>query len=116
MTEKKIKIVGICGSHRHEQNTWYALKSCLEGIKTLGIPVETELIDLSRMKIEDCRGCHVCFTKAGEGSFCPVIHTPVYDFDSIGAYFGGHTWLDDERIAGFSLEVIWSRLSQGIVS
>ena len=32
-------------------------------------------------------------------------NTPVYDFDSIGAYFGGHTWLDDERIAGFSLGV-----------
>ncbi len=29
--------------------------------------------------------------------------TPVYDFDSLGAYFGGHTWLDDERIAGFSV-------------
>lgn len=79
-TKEKIKIVGICGSHRHEQNTWYALNSCLEGIKTLGIPVETELIDLSRMKIEDCKGCHVCFTKAGGDSFCPVIHD---DMDQI---------------------------------
>ena len=42
MADNKIKIVGICGSHRHEQNTWYALKSSLEQIKTLGIPVETE--------------------------------------------------------------------------
>ena len=41
MADNKIRIVGICGSHRHEQNTWYALKSCLEQIKTLGIPVET---------------------------------------------------------------------------
>lgn len=32
-------------------------------------------------------------------------NTPVYDFDSIGAYLGGHTWLDDERIAGFSFGV-----------
>ena len=74
MADNKIKIVGICGSHRHEQNTWYALKSCLEQIKTLGIPVETELIDISRMRIEDCKGCHACFTRAGNGSFCPVIH------------------------------------------
>ena len=56
MIEGKIRIVGICGSHRHEQNTYYALRSCLEGMKTLGIPVETTLIDLSRMKIEDCKG------------------------------------------------------------
>ena len=74
MADNKIKIVGICGSHRHEQNTWYALKSCLEQIKTLGILVETELIDINRMRIEDCKGCHACFTRAGNGSFCPVIH------------------------------------------
>ena len=79
MTEG-IKMVGICGSHRHEQNTDYALKSCLDGISTLGIPVETTLIDLSRKNIGDCRGCHVCFTKAGEGTFCPVIHD---DMDEI---------------------------------
>lgn len=30
---------------------------------------------------------------------------PVYDFDSLGAYLGGHTWIDDERIAGFSLGI-----------
>ena len=30
---------------------------------------------------------------------------PVYDFNSIGVYAGGHTWLDDERIAGFSVGV-----------
>ena len=78
MIEGKIRIVGICGSHRHEQNTYYALRSCLEGMKTLGIPVETTLIDLSRMKIEDCKGCHACFTKAGV--FCPVIHD---DMDKI---------------------------------
>lgn len=80
MIEGKIRIVGICGSHRHEQNTYYALRSCLEGMKTLGIPVETTLIDLSRMKIEDCKGCHACFTKAGGGVFCPVIHD---DMDKI---------------------------------
>ena len=28
---------------------------------------------------------------------------PVYDFDNLGAYLGGHSWLDDERIAGFSV-------------
>lgn len=31
--------------------------------------------------------------------------TPVYDFNSVGAYAGAHTWLDDERAAGFALGV-----------
>lgn len=30
-------------------------------------------------------------------------NVPVYDFDSLGVYAGGHTWLDDERMAGFTL-------------
>ena len=29
--------------------------------------------------------------------------SPVYDFNSVGIYAGAHTWLDDERIAGFSI-------------
>ena len=77
---KSIKILGICGSHRTEQNSYYALRRCLEGISTLGIPVETELVDISRMKIEDCKGCHVCFLRSGQGSFCPVIHD---DMDAV---------------------------------
>lgn len=28
---------------------------------------------------------------------------PVYDFNAIGVFAGGHTWIDDERMAGFSL-------------
>lgn len=32
-------------------------------------------------------------------------NTPVYDFDTFGVYAGGHTWLDDERIAGASFGV-----------
>lgn len=31
--------------------------------------------------------------------------SPVYDFNSIGAYAGAHTWLDDERLAGFAFGV-----------
>ncbi|GHU63788.1 hypothetical protein AGMMS49983_08040 [Clostridia bacterium] len=80
MTDGAVKILGICGSHRKEQNTYYALKKCLEGLGSLNIPVETEIVDLSRMKIEDCKGCHVCFLRAGGDSYCPVIHD---DMDSI---------------------------------
>lgn len=29
-------------------------------------------------------------------------NSPVYDFNSVGVYAGAHTWLDDERLAGFS--------------
>ena len=31
--------------------------------------------------------------------------TPVYDFNSVGAYAGAHTWLDDERMAGLAFGV-----------
>ncbi len=30
-------------------------------------------------------------------------NSPVYDFNSVGIYAGAHTWLDDERLAGFAL-------------
>lgn len=80
MIERNIKILGICGSHRKEMNSWYALKRCLEGIQTLGIPVETEIITLQEKKIGDCKGCHLCFTKAKKGAVCPAVHD---DMDEI---------------------------------
>lgn len=79
MAERKLKILGICGSHRKEMNTWYALNQCLEGIQTLGIPVETEIITLQDKKIGDCKGCHLCFTKAKQGAVCPAIHDDMDD-------------------------------------
>lgn len=30
---------------------------------------------------------------------------PVYDFDSVGVFAGGYSWIDDERIAGASLGI-----------
>ncbi len=74
MGEKTIKILGICGSHRTEKNTFYALSKCMEGISALGIEAETEIVDLSRMKIEECKGCHVCFLRSSGTSPCPVIN------------------------------------------
>ncbi len=106
--EKKVKIVGICGSHRREQNTYYALRRSLEGISTLGIPVETEIIDVSKMHIEDCKGCHVCFLRAGSGSFCPVIHDDmetVYqkliEADGIVAASPVHWWSATSKMRRF---------------
>lgn len=80
MEKRFVKILGICGSHRKEQNTYYALSKCMEGLHALDISVETEIIDLSRMRIEDCKGCHVCFLRAEESSLCPVIHD---DMDNV---------------------------------
>ena len=108
MDKKSIKILGICGSHRKEQNTYYALSKCMEGISALGIPVETEIIDLSRMKIEDCKGCHVCFLRAGGSSFCPVINddmNSVYpklvEADGIIAASPVHWWSNTSKMRRF---------------
>lgn len=108
MKDKSIKILGICGSHRNEQNTYYALSKCMEGISALGIPVETEIINLSRMKIEDCKGCHVCFLRAGGTSFCPVINddmNSVYpkllEADGIIAASPVHWWSSTAKMRRF---------------
>jgi len=71
--KETIKILGICGAQRKGQNTHYALSRCMAGISALGIPVETEMISLPDLRIEDCRGCHLCFMQSGKSVFCPVI-------------------------------------------
>jgi len=108
MQKDKIKIVGICASHRTEKNTFYALTKCMEGIRTLGIDVETEIIDLSKKHIEDCKGCHVCFLRAGEGVFCPVINDDMNDIypklieaDGIIAASPVHWWSSTAKMRRF---------------
>lgn len=108
MTKAPIKIVGICASHRKEKNTYYALSKCLEGIKKLGIEVETELIDLSTKKIEDCKGCHACFLRAGDGIFCPVINDDMNEIypklleaDGIIAASPVHWWSSTAKMRRF---------------
>lgn len=73
MGDEAVRILGICGSHRKEKNTWYALRACMDGIGALGLKVETEIISLAGLHIEDCKGCHACFMPSPGGEFCPVI-------------------------------------------
>jgi multimeric flavodoxin WrbA len=80
MSGLPVKILGICGSHRKEKNTYYALKRGMDALSRLGIPVETEIISLADMRIEDCLGCHLCFTKAWGDRFCPSIRD---DMDNV---------------------------------
>lgn len=108
MADKALKILGICGSHRREKNTYFALRKCLDGIGALDIPVETEIVDLSRLRIEDCKGCHVCFLQARGASFCPVIHddmSSIYrkliEADGIIAASPVHWWSSTAKMRRF---------------
>ncbi len=51
-----MKILGICGSHRKQENTFKALKEALRASKA-----NTEIIQISDMDLEPCRACYdVC--------------------------------------------------------
>jgi multimeric flavodoxin WrbA len=80
MSDLPVKILGICGSHRKEKNTHYALGRGMAALSRLGIPVEGEIISLADMRIEDCLGCHLCFTRAWGDRFCPAIRD---DMDTV---------------------------------
>ena len=51
-----MKILGICGSHRKEENTFKILKEALKASKA-----DTEIIQISDVFLEPCRACYdVC--------------------------------------------------------
>ncbi|MCL0058670.1 flavodoxin family protein [Dehalococcoidia bacterium] len=53
-----MKVLAICGSPRIKGNTSSLLKSMVEHLNAEG--VDTQLLMLSDLKIEDCNGCLVC--------------------------------------------------------
>ncbi|TKJ17524.1 hypothetical protein CEE44_03235 [Candidatus Woesearchaeota archaeon B3_Woes] len=61
-----MNILGICGSPR-KGNTEFMLNSVLDFAKERG--VETELLLLKGLKIENCTGCDICFN---EGKPCYI--------------------------------------------
>lgn len=66
---KEIKVLGICGSPRQKGNTSLMVKRALESAgKVKG--VQTEFLELSRMKIQHCIGCEACRQKK---SLCVAI-------------------------------------------
>jgi len=70
--DEKIRILGICASHRKGWNTEYALEKALKAARDMGSWVDTELVRLADVDIHPCSGCHICFSQAEEGSWCPV--------------------------------------------
>jgi multimeric flavodoxin WrbA len=70
--DDKVKVLGISASHRKGWNTEYAVAKALKAAEDLGPWVQTELIRLADLEIHPCSGCHLCFSQAEEGSWCPV--------------------------------------------
>lgn len=56
-----MKILAINGSHRAGKGTAFLVETALEEARALGC--ETELVELSRCKIEYCIGCNRCLGK-----------------------------------------------------
>jgi len=51
-----VKVLGVCGSHRKQENTFKALKEALNASKA-----DTEIVQISDVNIEPCRACYdVC--------------------------------------------------------
>ncbi|MFQ6050744.1 MAG: flavodoxin family protein [Candidatus Hydrothermarchaeota archaeon] len=53
-----MKVLGINGSHRYEKTTRKYLDLAMEEIKKEGF--ETEILELSKLNIEDCNVCEKC--------------------------------------------------------
>jgi multimeric flavodoxin WrbA len=58
MSESQIKVVAFNGSARKGGNTAILLRHVLKELEKEGI--ESELVELSGMKIPGCRACHAC--------------------------------------------------------
>lgn len=56
---KELVVLGISGSPRKQGNTSLMVQRALEGARKVE-GVQTEFIDLSKMKIQNCLGCEAC--------------------------------------------------------
>lgn len=71
----KIKILGINGSHRKDQNTENMLNDALDSAKMLGPWVETEAVRLLDYNIKYCIACYACYTQLherGDVFYCTI--------------------------------------------
>ncbi|MCK5643362.1 MAG: flavodoxin family protein [Gammaproteobacteria bacterium] len=67
----RIKLLGVSGSPKKKgSNTTRMVVAALEGAAAIG-GVETELVELGKLTIEQCTGCRACRTK--KVPYCPVI-------------------------------------------
>ncbi len=62
-----LRLLGICGSPRPKGNSRYLLEIALEAAReAAGERMETELVELSGLKIEPCNSCFTCGKRNGE--------------------------------------------------
>jgi multimeric flavodoxin WrbA len=63
-----MRIIGICGSPKHEKsNTLFLLTKALEAageeVSSAGLPIETNVLNISDFEIQHCTGCDSCVRK-----------------------------------------------------
>jgi multimeric flavodoxin WrbA len=68
---EKVKIVAIQGSHRKEYNTDFAVRCAIESAQQLGDWIETEVIDLSKLTINQCTATYTCYSNGSYDLPCP---------------------------------------------
>lgn len=58
-----MKILGIVGSMRRKGNTNFLVREVLKSAKTINPQIETEILQISELKIESCRACYELCSK-----------------------------------------------------
>ncbi|HBE80710.1 MAG TPA: flavodoxin family protein [Firmicutes bacterium] len=58
-----MKLIAVCGSARKQGNTAKMLRQVIEGAKSVGAGVDTELVNLFDLNYKDCISCYACKLK-----------------------------------------------------
>ncbi len=58
-----MKLIAVCGSARKQGNTATMLHQVIEGAKSVGAGIETELVNLFDLNYQDCISCYACKLK-----------------------------------------------------
>jgi multimeric flavodoxin WrbA len=66
----KYRVLGISGSPVKKGNTETFLRAMIESVTDRGI--ESEIVDLSNLKIDDCIHCNFCLSKQKPGKYCAL--------------------------------------------
>jgi len=75
-----VKILGVCGSSRARSNSLDCTFEALKAAREIS-HVETELVDLAKLRINHCVGCGMCAKKGTKKRPCPQFDddmTPIY--------------------------------------
>jgi len=68
---EKVRILAIQGSHHKDRNTDFALRSAIEAAEQMGDWIETEVIYLSKLRINQCTASMNCYFNATYEMPCP---------------------------------------------